>query len=209
MLKSLDRMAEKTIPDRGWRSRLLDAVAGFSSEKILTLLGFAILMLTIMIFLAEHGNGSGFDNIERSLYWMVVTMTTTGYGDITPKTPLGRTLTVFMIVSSLFFVSIITATIASKLVERKLLEGKGMNEVRLKGHLIICGYNHMANSLLDAIYRQLLRRAAGISETISRAPSTAGARRWPLRAAWRKRLWITREPLTFGRLSWRKRAAWS
>lgn len=147
-------MAEKRIEQQNWRYKVLDFFAAFSSGRILALLGVMIVILTVLIFFAEQGvPGSGFDNLRHAVYWMVVTASTTGYGDITPKTRVGQSLTVLMIISSMIFVSIVTATIASKLVERRLLEGKGMNEIRTKGHLIICGHNHMARSLLEAIYR--------------------------------------------------------
>jgi len=147
-------MTEKRSRFRTWQMRLADFFAGFSSARIMLILGMAILTLTVLVFFSERGQESGFYNFGQALYWMVVTATTTGYGDITPKTPLGRTLTIMMIFCSLFFVSILTATIASKLVERRLLEGKGMNEVRFKEHLIICGWNRGGHKLLEAIYRQ-------------------------------------------------------
>jgi len=144
----VDRMSE-----RKWQLRLVDFLATFSSMRILAMLGLIILTLTTLVYLSEHEHGGGFQNFGRAIYWMVVTATTTGYGDITPGTAAGRALTVMLIVSSLFFISILTATIASKLVERRLLEGRGMNEVRVKGHLMICGWNRTGKSLLDAVYR--------------------------------------------------------
>jgi len=111
----------------------------------------------MLIYFSERGQESGFTGLGQAIYFMIVTATTTGYGDITPKTPTGKTLTVFMISCSMIFVSILTATIASKLVERRLLEGKGMNEIHTKGHTIICGWNNTARKLLEAIYSQTAR----------------------------------------------------
>lgn len=55
--------------------------------------GVFILQLIIasLIFSIE-GSDNGFDSIPKTLYWTIVTMTTVGYGDLTPQTPLGRLL---------------------------------------------------------------------------------------------------------------------
>ncbi len=49
----------------------------------------AVVVIGAVMYLVE-GPENGFDSIPRSIYWAVVTMTTVGYGDISPKTPLGQ-----------------------------------------------------------------------------------------------------------------------
>jgi voltage-gated potassium channel len=86
-----------------------------------------------------------------SAYYAVVSLTTTGYGDITPRTPAGRVYTIFFLLISVITISIFTATIASVLVERRLKEGRGLGDLsQLRGHFIICGWKRdMADILTD------------------------------------------------------------
>lgn len=49
----------------------------------------SVLIMGTLLYVIE-GEASGFDNIPRSVYWAIVTMTTVGYGDIAPQTPLGQ-----------------------------------------------------------------------------------------------------------------------
>jgi voltage-gated potassium channel len=39
-----------------------------------------------------EGTEHGFDNIPKSIYWAIVTITTVGYGDVVPLTPIGRAI---------------------------------------------------------------------------------------------------------------------
>lgn len=134
----------------GWR--IIDFLFTLTSAQILLILACLIVLVAGGVFLAERHSG-GIRNLEQAVWWLVVTATTTGYGDITPKTSLGKALTIILMALSLVFVSILTATIASRLVERRLLEGKGMKEVKSKGHIIVCGWNWLADSLLSMIFQ--------------------------------------------------------
>lgn len=64
-----------------------------SGAKISVFL-LAVFILTIILgtimYMVEFKHGSGFDNIPKSMYWAIVTLTTVGYGDIAPVTPLGQ-----------------------------------------------------------------------------------------------------------------------
>jgi voltage-gated potassium channel len=64
-----------------------------SRPKIIVFL-LAVLVLSIILgtvmYLVEANANSGFTSIPRSVYWTIVTLTTVGYGDITPLTTLGQ-----------------------------------------------------------------------------------------------------------------------
>jgi voltage-gated potassium channel len=61
------------------------------------------------IWLVEPGIGS----LEDGLWWGLVTTTTIGYGDIAPKTEMGRVIAAFLMILGIGTVSLMTATIAS------------------------------------------------------------------------------------------------
>lgn len=67
-----------------------------SAPKILIFFFFVLILVismgTVMYMVEGTNPDTGFNNIPNSIYWAIVTMTTVGYGDITPVTPVGRFL---------------------------------------------------------------------------------------------------------------------
>jgi voltage-gated potassium channel len=65
-----------------------------SRRKILVFLSFVLIVDVVMgtLMYVVEGPQNGFSNIPVSVYWAITTMTTVGFGDITPKTGLGQTI---------------------------------------------------------------------------------------------------------------------
>jgi len=80
-----------------------------------------------------------------------VTITTVGYGDITPSTIGGRIIGVVVMVFGIGILGMFTATIASAFVDTKLKEGKGVNSVKVKDHFIICGWSYKAKEIISEL----------------------------------------------------------
>jgi voltage-gated potassium channel len=62
----------------------------------ITVIMCTIVILGSVMYLVEGNADSGFDNIPESVYWAIVTLTTVGYGDIAPATPLGKIIASFV-----------------------------------------------------------------------------------------------------------------
>jgi voltage-gated potassium channel len=69
-----------------------------SRRKILVFLSFVLIVDIVMgtVMYVVEGPQNGFHNIPVSVYWAITTMTTVGFGDITPKTGLGQTIASLM-----------------------------------------------------------------------------------------------------------------
>ena len=75
-----------------------------------------VLILGAAMYVIEAGSDSGFTSIPRGIYWAIVTMTTVGYGDIAPQTPLGQAMAAFAMVLGYSLIIIPTAIFSTELV---------------------------------------------------------------------------------------------
>jgi voltage-gated potassium channel len=112
--------------------------------------------LVILIFLVVGGGTLGLAYFEstpltNALWWTIVTITTVGYGDITPVTTGGRLVGAVTMLAGIGLLGILTATIASLMVSMKLEGIRGMRTVDCTDHFVICGWNHKAREILDEL----------------------------------------------------------
>lgn len=122
-----------------------------SSDRILRVV--AILLGICMVAAVAEYFVEKLDSFGDAMWWAVVTMATVGYGDIAPKTPLGRFIAFFVILGGISLTTIFTAQIASYFVEKRIMEGRGMEDVTLKKHVVICGWNSRAMSLVEKLIK--------------------------------------------------------
>lgn len=115
-----------------------------SSKKIIVFFVFVLLMVICigtLMFMVEGDETGDFQDIPSSIYWAIVTMTTVGYGDITPATTLGRFLSAFVMLLGYTVMAVPTGIVSAQMI----------NDSREK-KAIPCPHCHQPGNDHDAVY---------------------------------------------------------
>ena len=86
----------------------------------------AIILGTIM-YLVE-GEENGFTNIPKSVYWCIVTLTTVGFGDIAPSTPLGQFIASLVMILGYGIIAVPTGIVSAEYTSQKKQQQNTLNE---------------------------------------------------------------------------------
>jgi voltage-gated potassium channel len=90
-----------------------------SLRKISIFLFFIVLMVTVfgsILYVVEHNENPSFDSIPNSIYWAIVTITTVGYGDISPVTPLGKFIASIIMIAGYAVIAVPTGIVTSGMI---------------------------------------------------------------------------------------------
>ena len=100
----------------GEAQQLLTALRA-SRRKITVFLGGIVTSVVIVgtLMYVIEGEEHGFTSIPTSMYWAVVTMTTVGYGDIAPRTPLGQLLAALLMILGYAIIAVPTGIVSVEL----------------------------------------------------------------------------------------------
>ncbi|MCI5117535.1 MAG: cag pathogenicity island protein Cag26 [Candidatus Electrothrix sp. LOE1_4_5] len=90
-------------------------------------------------------------SFANGIWWSIVTLTTVGYGDISPETAAGRMLAVLVMFFGIGLLGMLSAGLATMLISRKIRENKGMSPSVVEDHIIICEWNYRAKAILKEL----------------------------------------------------------
>lgn len=111
-----------------------------------------ILLGSVGVNYFEQGTkDSNIHSVWDGLWWAVVTIATVGYGDRFPVSVGGRIVGFLLMFFGVGMMSLFTATIASIFVEKKIKEGRGLETVKVKDHVVICGWNQHTEEVLAGL----------------------------------------------------------
>lgn len=89
-----------------------------ASRFKITVFLFAVVNIVIIVGSAMYvieGGKNGFTNIPKSIYWAIVTLTTVGYGDISPSTPLGQFIASILMIVGYGIIAVPTGIVTSEI----------------------------------------------------------------------------------------------
>jgi voltage-gated potassium channel len=98
-----------------------------SRRKIMVFMSF-VLMISLLMATAMYvieGPEHGFTSIPTSMYWAITTMTTVGFGDITPKTDIGRLISSFVMLMGWSVLAVPTGIVTAELTAKRRLAAAG------------------------------------------------------------------------------------
>ncbi len=100
----------------------LSRAIGAARRKILVFLGAVLLIVLVMgtLMYVVEGPANGYTSIPVGVYWAITTMTTVGFGDITPKTDLGRLIASVMMLIGWGTLAVPTGIVSAEFTAQKI-----------------------------------------------------------------------------------------
>jgi voltage-gated potassium channel len=132
----------------------------------------ALVVGTVAFYLIEGPRQEGVGFIEW--FWSTFfTMISGDFVEVKPTTAAGKVIVTVLLFFGIGFVSVVTASIASALVVEKLEAGRGMKKLHLRNHIVICGWNPGARTILDELANAANGRDLVVVAELEKDPTTA------------------------------------
>jgi voltage-gated potassium channel len=123
----------------------------FEFLTLLVIFSFMVFFASTALYIFEGtGENPKLENFFDAIYWAVITITTVGYGDISPQTDEGQFITMVLIIGGIGIISFMTSIMTTAMTQ-KLHEAKSQYVVgevgKLKEYILLCGYGKMGKVL--------------------------------------------------------------
>lgn len=118
-------------------ARVITSALSASRRKISVFLLAIVALVTVIgsLMYVVEGEENGFSDIPTSMYWAVVTLTTVGYGDLSPKTALGKTLASIVMILGYAIIAVPTGIVTAEFARsHKMASTQVCPECHLQDH---------------------------------------------------------------------------
>lgn len=124
-----------------------------STASLLGLITFLVLVIIMLvIFISEQETNSKINTLFDAFWYTLVTITTVGYGDITPDSVPGRIAAMVLLIAGVALFGALSGKFASFLFDRQQKRDKGLlNMAKMKNHFLICGWKPNFERILAGI----------------------------------------------------------
>ncbi|WP_299495079.1 ion transporter [uncultured Shewanella sp.] len=134
---------------------LLQALTQSSRKVIMFFFSVSLIVVVLgSVMYAVEGPDNGFTSIPKSIYWTIVTITTVGYGDITPVTELGQGIAALTMLIGYSIIAIPTGIISAEISQemRRNRDLRRCSNCLKSGHDTDAGFcNQCGNELQDVV----------------------------------------------------------
>jgi len=115
--------------------RTLGAALAASRRKILVFIGTVAIVVTLLgtVMYVVEGPANGFTSVPVGVYWAISTMTTVGFGDIVPKTDLGRAIASLVMLLGWGILAVPTGIVTAEMTSRRIAEDRGLRRCEACG----------------------------------------------------------------------------
>ncbi len=139
-----------------WRARLRHALRAGHRWVHRTdpyIAAFAIAALALFAAGTLHFRSAFTSDWLTAAYFVLSTMTTTGYGDITPnhQSPLDIAVAMALMLLGTVFTGIFIAFVASRLTRAQWVRMQGLRPIRRRGHIVVCGCGSIGTGVIDLL----------------------------------------------------------
>lgn len=139
-LRALVRRARRQVRQR---VRRIDPIIAR-----LTMAAIGVLVIGTAYFRAVFGGGW-----LHAVYFVITTMTTTGYGDITPShaDPVEIVAAMLLMLAGVGFTGVFIALVAAALTRIQWVTMQGLRPIRRRGHIVVCGAGNIGSGVIDLL----------------------------------------------------------
>lgn len=138
---------------------------------VVALLALSVILgAGLVVAVDQWAGGGGPRTYLDALWWFVVTITGVGLNATGPVTPPGRAASTAVLMLARIFFGMFTGAIAATLINRLMMEGKGMGKVAMRKHVVICGWNSRGIDIVNQLTHDEHAQSIVILARLDEAP---------------------------------------